>query len=347
VIQDPLWRDVELSLRRTLYKWRHFPVDMVLDPFICVPKALKHTFYGLSVQHETIGAEDSTAKAYHYFNQLETMEDVEKIKDYHIVHDTDETVRRMDEAEALFGDMAPAMATGHSFHLGVWDYLSQVMGVENVYYALADQPELLRALMERVTAATLCAIDDADACGGHDDNANLCHCSHIYTDELLPDSGQGRGPTAKNCWAMGLAQLFTSVSPAVFEEFELPYIMKMAERFGMIYYGCCDRLDDRLDLVKRIPNVRKVSCSPWSDRESFAAKIGTELVMSNKPSPAYLAVASFDEAAVQDDLKLTCELARNHRVNLEFILKDISTVNHEPERLARWADTAMRVVHSI
>ena len=38
-IGDPYWRGVENNLRQTLYKWRHFRVDMVLDPFISIPKA--------------------------------------------------------------------------------------------------------------------------------------------------------------------------------------------------------------------------------------------------------------------------------------------------------------------
>lgn len=132
----------------------------------------------------------------------------------------------------------------------------------------------------------------------------------------------------------------------MFEEFELPYISRMAEKFGMIYYGCCDRLDDRLDIVKRIPHVRKVSCSPWSDRAHFAAEIGPKLIMSNKPTPALLATDSFDEDAVRRDLELTCRLAKENGVNLEFLLKDISTVRGDPHRLTRWADTAMRVVEA-
>lgn len=64
-IADPYWRNVENMLRQTLYKWRHFPVDMVLDPFIGIPKAYGYTGYGLTVQQETLGADDSTAKAYH------------------------------------------------------------------------------------------------------------------------------------------------------------------------------------------------------------------------------------------------------------------------------------------
>ena len=343
---DPYWRGVEDTLRKSLYKWRHFPVDMVLDPFISIPKILHHTGYGLSSHATQLGAENSTAKSSHYENLIQSLEDVEKITDYHISHDEKATSLRLEEAKEWFGDIAPASAHGVTLHLGIWDYLSMLMGVEAAFFAFVDQPALMHAAMERMTQATLCAIEDADAGSFHDDNANLCHCSHIYTDELLPDSGQGRGPKTKNCWAFGLAQLFTSLSPDMFEEFELPYISRMAEKFGMIYYGCCDRLDDRLDIVKKIPNVRKVSCSPWSDRKAFAEKIGPDIVMSVKPSPAFLSGDAFDPRAVECDIRNACELAKQNNVNVEFLLKDVSTVRNEPSRLTQWADTALRIMES-
>jgi hypothetical protein len=230
--------------------------------------------------------------------------------------------------------------------LGVWDFLTTYIGVEDAYYEIMDRPDFVHACLKRITEATIAGIKKANDLEVHNDIANTCHCSYVYTDELLPDFGAGKGPVSYNSWAFGMAQLFSTASPKVTEEFELPYISKMAEYFGMIYYGCCDRLDDRLDIVKKIPNVRKVSCSPWSDRKAFAEKIGDNLVMSFKPNPAYVAGGSFDEDIVRKDLRYTFDLAKANNVNLEIILKDISTVCFDPSRLARWAKIAMEVVQS-
>ena len=98
---------------------------------------------------------------------------------------------------------------------------------------------------------------------------------------------------------IGMAQIFTSVSPKTTEEFEVRYMSRIFGRFGAIYYGCCDRLDDRLDIITKMPNIRKISCSPWSDREKFAANLPQKYIMSNKPSPALLAHPTFDEEAVR------------------------------------------------
>lgn len=344
-VEDPIFRRVEYYLKREVYKYKHYPVDMVLDPFIRVPKAISNTGYGLKVEEESLYASGNVS-SHIYTNQLIKEEDAKKIKDMVITHDEEETKRRYETASEIFKGIAPVMMEGNMFHLGVWDHLSQFMGVENIYFDLVDEPEKLHVFMERITTSVIKGIEQSNKLKIYDTNANTCHCSYIYTDELLPDSGMGKEAITKNGWAFGLAQLFSSVSPSVTEEFELPYIKRMAEYFGMIYYGCCDRLDDRLDLVLTIPHLKKVSCSPWSVREAFAEKIGPKVIMSNKPTPALVATASLDEDEIRRDLQRTVDAARKNNVNLEMILKDISTVKCEPERLTRWANIAMDVVNN-
>ena len=348
-ISDPFWRGIEWNLRSTIYKWEHFPVDMVVEPFITIPKSIHSTGYGLEIQEHTKSTEaDNDVVSHQFVNQLETEEDIEKISDIHLTHNEAESRLWMDAAAQVFDGVAPIrQSSGYQFHLGVWDYVSMLMGVENAYLDMMDRPEFIHKIMERMTRSVLAGIRDANELGIHNDTINTCHCSYIYTDELLPDFGQGKGPESRNSWAFGLAQLFSSVSPAFTDEFEIPYITRMAEPFGMIYYGCCDRLDDRLELVKKIPHVRKISCSPWSDRKAFAEKIGPEIIMSNKPSPAFVAMDSLDESIIREDLRRTVALARENKVNLELILKDISTVRHHPERLTRWAEIAMEEVQAI
>lgn len=343
---DPYWRNVEWDLRTTLYKWEHFPVDMVLDPFIRIPKCIESERYGIVPDVDLLNSGNYDVSSQHFNNQIKDFEDINKIKNIAITHHEDLTKAYYDEARVLFSDIVPLQSSGMQFHLGVWDFLSQLMGVEAIYYDFNDRPEFIHACMRRITDAAIAGIKEANRLGLNDDNINTCHCSYIYTDELLSDSGKGKGPKSENCWAFGLAQLFTSVSPDIFEEFELPYISEMAEYFGMIYYGCCDRLDDRLHLVKKIPKLKKVSCSPWSNRKRFAENIGKSLIMSNKPSPAFLAADQFDTEIVRRDLLETIGEAKRNCINLEFILKDVSTVRRQPERLSEWAKIAMDAVEN-
>ncbi len=347
LVEDPFWRRIEFELRFSLYRWRHFPVDMVLDPFITIPKAIEKSGFGISIDMDILHSDpDNEVVAQRYNSQINDMDDLEKIKDMDILHDKETSQIWLEQASYIFDGIAPVRSSGGlQFHLGVWDTLSQLMGVENIYFNLLDRPELLHGAISRLTDSILAGIKQANDLEVHNDTINTCHCSYIYTDELLPSSGEGKGPSSRNAWAYGLAQLFSAVSPEITEEFEIPYITKMAKEFGMIYYGCCERLDDRLDLIKKIPNLKKVSCSPWSDRYVFAEKIGPSVVMSSKPTPAYIAADSVDYDAIKKDLLENVKAAKKNNVNLEIILKDISTVRYEPDRITKWADIAMEIVN--
>jgi hypothetical protein len=127
------------------------------------------------------------------------------------------------------------------------------------------------------------------------------------------------------------------------KEFELDYAQSWAKRFGLVYYGCCEPLHDKIDIIRGLPNVRKISMSPWVDVEVGAQRIGGDYVFSRKPSPALLAPDTWSPAAVEADLVETREACARHGCPLEFILKDISTVRYEPQRLWEWVDVAMQV----
>jgi hypothetical protein len=143
---------------------------------------------------------------------------------------------------------------------------------------------------------------------------------------------------------MGMAQIFASVSPAMHKEFDLDYAVRFYKRFGLVYYGCCEPLDTKLHLVKKIPNLRKISMSPWVDVERGAEQIGRDFVFSRKPSPAFLAGSSWHPDRVEEDLRDVVTRCAHHGCPLELILKDISTVGYQPQRLWEWEKIAMRVV---
>jgi hypothetical protein len=84
--------------------------------------------------------------------------------------------------------------------------------------------------------------------------------------------------------------------------------------------------------------------SPWVDEEIGASEIRGDYVFSRKPSPALLAWPRFREDEVRQHLKKTVDICARHGCPLEIILKDVSTVQYEPQRLWRWAEIAMEVV---
>ncbi|NLC68892.1 MAG: hypothetical protein GX754_08995, partial [Clostridiaceae bacterium] len=83
--------------------------------------------------------------------------------------------------------------------------------------------------------------------------------------------------------------------------------------------------------------------SPWVNVERGAEGIGRDFVFSRKPSPAYLAESQWDPEVVEKDLVETRDICRKYGCPVEFILKDISTVKYQPQRLWEWAKIAQRV----
>jgi hypothetical protein len=141
-----------------------------------------------------------------------------------------------------------------------------------------------------------------------------------------------------------MAQILTAVSPAMFKEFEVDYAKRWCDRFGLVYFGCCEALDTKMEYVRMVPNVRKVSITQLADVERGAAEIGKDYVFSRKPNPSYIAGNSWDPDLVERDLKDTLDRCANHSCPVELIFKGVSTVRDQPQRLWEWADIAMRLV---
>jgi len=339
-VEDPYWRRVEREMRRTIYKWKYMPADMVIDPYVCLPRPINNTGWGIDAKKDgyIIQEEEATASSSHYVNQFEEEEDVEKIQMPVITLDEAREAEIIAEAKEIFTGIIEFRMTGNTMHLGVWDSIAQWMGVENCYIELMDRPEMMHAIMEKLTQGCISMVEQMNRLQLFDINSNICHCSQTYLEDMPKE---GDLALSGNAWAFGLAQLFTSVSPAITEEFELPYMKRIFPYFGAIYYGCCDRLDDRMDVIAKLPKIRKLSCSPWSHREPFAEKMPGYCVMSNKPNPAYLATGRLDEDVIRKDIRRTIDAARSNGRSVELILKDISTVNHNPECLWRWQEIAM------
>ena len=340
-VTEPSLMGVELFLRREIWKAENLNTDMVVDPYIKIRRPYKNTGYGLKSQVTQLKLDVSgDVSSQRMKCMINEPEDVEKILIPQISPDREAEEELRQAADEVFDGIMPWRFTGEIMHLGAWDTIAYWMGVENLYIELMDRPEMMHRIMERMTQAYISMAKDFEKYRLYDTCENYCHCSQTYQAGESPD----REAIPANGWAFGLAQPFTSVSPKVTDEFECAYMKRVFPYFKNIYYGCCDRLDDRLEIVSALPNVRKLSCSPWSHREAFAEKLPRHIIMSNKPSPAFLATDRFDEDAVRKDIRFTVECARKNGVTLELILKDVSTVRYDIKRLQRFCDIAMEEI---
>jgi hypothetical protein len=129
------------------------------------------------------------------------------------------------------------------------------------------------------------------------------------------------------------------------QEFELPYAQEIFSLFGRGYYGCCEPLHDRIDMVDKLPNVSKVSISPFANVFVAAENIGNRYIMSRKPTPSYLGTQSVNWDVIEEEIVSSLSACRSNNVSVEFILKDLTSVNGNPLRLKEWSQRARRIIN--
>jgi hypothetical protein len=340
-------REQEDGLRKLLYQWRHLPGDMVVNNYITCPLVWHSTGIGLSPMEDTISSDDTSAVVSHrYKPQFRSEKDIEKIQTPLVTFDRDATEEHYDLICAIYGDILPVRKVGiKGTWFSPWDRLVELWGVEQSMTDLVDRPELVNAAMERYVDAWLVMLDQWEALNllsCDNDNTRIGSGGYGYTNDLPGPNFDPDHVRAYNTWGHATAQIFSEVSPKMHWEFALRHEMRWLERWGLTYYGCCEPLDRKIEILRRIPNLRKISCSPWNNLDRFIRLAGSEYVISRKPNPAFLARDGWDPREVETDLRAF--LDRTRGLSVEIILKDISTVRYDPFRLWDWEKVCMRVV---
>lgn len=346
---DPFCRDLETQLRRTLYRWNHMRVDMVVEPYVDVKKVINRSGWGVSVAEDTIDQPGGTIQSHRYVDQLATPEDVEKFRVPEVSLDVEATAAVEAMAHECLDGLLQVRTqgltgwNGDELAFALWDDIERLRGTEPVLYDFVDRPEHLHAIAERFTQVRLAELDVLEEKGLLGYGVDRIHCTGAHTDELPAPGFASPRPRAIDNWTVGRSQLFVSVSDGTFDEFVPAYYARWFARFGLGYFGCCDPLHSRVDSVRRIPNVRKISMSPWSNVRSGAEAIGPHYVFSRKPNPAMVAMDTWVPEIAVRDLEETLAATRDNGCPVEFTLKDISTCRDDPRRLWEWAEIATRM----
>ncbi len=341
---DSFAREIEYTIRQLLYRWDHFPVDMVVENRIDIPMSVRNLLYGYEVVEETIATDkENDIVSHRYFDRAGTEEELAALKPDELRVDRELDARRLDEAHAVFKDLIPVRLKGIQFHSGVWDRITRARSADKILWDLADRPEYSVKVVNRFVELSLNTLDQCEELGILDAMPQYIHCTGAYNDELPADGFDPARPRAKDCWSYGMAQIFSTVSPAMHEEYEIDLVAPLYNRFGLLYYGCCEPLHDKIDIIRKLKNVRKISVSPWADIDRAAEKIGKDYVFSFKPNPAFIA-DSFSLEAIKKQIVHVVEACSKNGCSVELILKDVSTVGNHLEYLDTWAKVVSELV---
>lgn len=342
--EHPWARDLETTLRRTIYQWRHMPGDMIVGDALECPLAIHSTDFGILEDvdvERTDEASDIVSR--HFRIQIRDWPDLEKIRMPVVTHHAEVTARWEAALNELAAGLMPVRRVGQT-HIWFtpWDWLIRWWGVQEAMVDMIDRPDFVHAAVERMVDAWMTELDQFVA---QDLLAPDCNATRIGSGgyghvSALP--GEPFDPARvrpHNMWGCSNAQIFSEVSPEMHWEFALKHDLRWLRRWGLTYYGCCEQLDGKVDLLRRIPNLRKISVSPWCRTDRAIAAIGADYVMSRKPTPAVFAEDGWHPERARADLREFLDRSRGGHV--ELIMKDISTVRREPRRLWEWSRIAM------
>ena len=208
--------------------------------------------------------------------------------------------------------------------------LVHLTGMESLLLALYDEPETMHAVLGHMVDSKVRLLERLER-----DNLLFDNKHRLRRLGLQPRAARRPG-TRLPCGDVGFADAkeFSMMSPDMFREFALAYQKRGLLRFGRVSYGCCEPLDAKYALLfAELPNLRRLSVSPWADVDMAAEVIGSRAILSFKPHPA-LVSDGFDEAAIADVLNHAARATKN--CTMEVIFKDLRTVGGDPTKLERF-----------
>jgi len=344
---DETLRGFEWNLRETLYRFKRMPDDRVVSKDFRVPKAIHSTGYGQSLAYDMVEVgTGAVASSRHFKNVIQDEADIDKIEFPVITEDKEKSSALFNTACDIFDGILNTVQGGCDTFGHVWDIISQYHGVEQCILDLVDRSEFMHKLTDRFFKTFHSDMDQCEKLGLIDVGQPQIHCTGAFSDELPGFNGENQNDlekyrhSTKNVWTYGAAQLFSMVSPDMHDEFEITYQKAWYARFGLGYYGCCEPLDKKIAIINKLPNVRKISMSPWANMEIGSECMNGEYVFSRKPNPSFLACDTWDTDIVRKDLELACSIAARYNNPCELILKDVSTVRNHPQRLWEWSKIA-------
>ncbi|MBN2451249.1 MAG: hypothetical protein JXR77_12720 [Lentisphaeria bacterium] len=346
--RDPFLRRWEDWLRRHLF-WASLGDDWVFEPWVPLP-AVKMTppggLWGLPIRwigrgHDTAGICDSP---------LRTPEDIDRlVMPTHRI-DEDATRRAAERLTEAIGDILPVVVDRTPAYINfsgdISTHLAQLRGIEQIFWDMMDRPDWLHRLLAFLRDGVLAVHRQAEEAG---DWSLLSHYNQSVPYSLeLRDPAPDSGPVPRgDLWCFCAAQEFSGVGPAMFDEFMLQYQVPIMEAFGLSAYGCCEDLTAKLDVLRRIPNLRRIAVSPMADVRRCAEQIGDTYILSYRPSPSDMVGYSWSPERVRRVLWEDLIACRENGCHVDITLKDVETVQGEAERPGRWVCIAREIIDKV
>jgi len=342
-VRDDFLRGYERELRKRLFA-ASLDDDTIYEPWLTVPATHRCWGWGLTGQRMHSAEARGSWKADY---PIKEESDIRKLQPPRHEIDEETTAQRVETLRQAVGDLIPVhVDRAPAWRMWTGDLsteLGYLRGIENLMLDMLDRPAWLHELLAFMCDGILRAHEQAEQAG---DWSLAEHQNQVmpYARELSDPAPNTYGAKRSELWGYMAAQEYTLISPAMHEEFLLQYQRPILEKFGLTAYGCCEDLTRKIDMLRSLPNLRRIAVTPVADVRKSAEQIGTDYVISWRPNPAQMVCLGFDEALVRKIVHDALDACRG--LHMDITLKDVHTVQGQPERLARWCKLIREMVEA-
>lgn len=341
---DPWARGIENRLRQELWRFHTLQDDFVLEPYFGVAWKTAFTNFGVEPVVHKVQGDSLTARSWDAPIK-DIQAEFHKLRHRTFSVDRDATLAEKARLEEVFDGILPVRAGSKLWWtFGLTIQAIDLIGLENLMLFMYDDPEGLHRLLAFLRDDNLALARWAETEGllGLNNGNDYTGSGTLgYTRRLpQPDWTPGAPVRLRDQWLLLESQETVGVGPDLYREFIFPYHRELAEQAGLVYYGCCEPLHTRWNVVKDVPNLRACSIAPLCNQEFMAEALRDEYIFSRKPNPTLISTGTFDEELIRQDLRATLRLAKRHGCRAELIMKDVHTLHNEPWRIARWVRLA-------
>ena len=344
--EDPFYRSYEDFFRQSLFR-DTFQDDFIFEPWVTVNATCvtpSEGIWGLPITWR--GRENRGAGVWD--PPIKEPEDLNRMVEPHHIIDEEATARNVTKLHEALGDIITInIDRGPVYRMWAADistHLVYLRGLEQIMWDMADRPAWLHELLSFMRDGILQTHKEAEragdwALGAHQNQAMP------YAEELDDPMANSHSVTRDKLWTFCASQETTLVGPEMFDEFMLQYQRPIIEEFGLAAYGCCEDLTQKIDLLRQITNLRRIAVAPAANVAKCAEQIGTDYVFSYRPSPVDMVAYGFDPDRIRSILRADLEACQECHVDIT--LKDVETVQSDPDRVRKWVWITREVIEEV
>jgi hypothetical protein len=345
-------KNIEMKLLLLIYEYTHMKCNRVIEPYVECDVVFSDSGFGIEADKHIVTNAGLTQynQSISYTQQIFSFDDIEKIEYAKITYFKEQTEKNLATLQEIFDGILPVRLFGRSqFNCTPLDDIMTYTSIEQGMMYLALQPELMHSLISRYIEVQIDGIKQYESLGIISSNnafKNVGNTCIGYTSSLAPPTESGIGAKISDIWGENSDQIMTCVSKEMSEEFAFAHEITWASMFPIYSYGCCERLDNKIgSLLEYFPNIRKISCSPYSDLEATLEQSEGRTVISFKPNSNYLALgANADFDYLRDEIVEVCRLVEKYQTNVVLNMKTLITLQQQPWRLWQWCSMAQEIV---